>query len=170
MDRFEVLLSGGDRRSIGQSDQVARMINGPEACGELLELTDHPDRLIAMRAYDAVEKVAQRHPEWIRPHKRKLLAPAKPDMPIEVKWHLARLWPMIDLSPAERARVVAQLWTWADDPRESRIVRADAIAALARLDPSALLPSVIARWQAERIPSLQARLRKLGLIPKHPRP
>lgn len=170
MDRFEVLLSGGDRRSIGQSDQVARMIDGPDACGELLESIDHPDRLIAMRTYDAVEKVAQRHPEWIRPYERKLLAPVKPDMPIEVKWHLARLWPLLDLTPAERARVVAQPWTWADDQYESRIVRADTIAALARLDPSALLPSVIARWQAERIPSLQARLRKLGLIPRHPRP
>ena len=67
-------LSGGDRRSIGRSEDVAaEVLAKPSLFHELFSGMLDGDPIVRMRAADAVEKVTAKHPEWLKPYKRKLL-------------------------------------------------------------------------------------------------
>src|SRR5437016_4796035 len=82
------LLKGGDRRSIGRSDQTARMVlNNPRLFPNLISGLWHDDPLVRMRATDATEKVTRKLPELLAPHKKELLGlMAEADEP-ELRWH-----------------------------------------------------------------------------------
>jgi len=68
------LLRGGDRRSIGRSDEVERLVlRQPERFPELVKCLWDEDPVIRMRAADAAEKVTLAHPELLNPHKQELL-------------------------------------------------------------------------------------------------
>ena len=68
------LLTGGDRRSIGRSDQVAAMVSkDPKLFPNLIAGLWSEDPLVRMRAADVTEKVTREHPEWLQPHKNELL-------------------------------------------------------------------------------------------------
>lgn len=58
------LLKGGDRRSIGRSNQVvARLRRCPLLFPVLIDGMHHPDELVRMRAADAAEKRTVDHPQ-----------------------------------------------------------------------------------------------------------
>jgi HEAT repeat protein len=123
-------LAGGDRRSIGRSDEVAaEVLADPALFGELFEgmLDDSP--LIRMRAADAVEKITIEHPEYLRPYKKKLLKQVAKIDQQEVRWHAAQLFSRLELSKAERRLVVSILSDYLKD--ESKIVKTFAMQALA---------------------------------------
>lgn len=57
-------LEGGDRRSIGRSNEVADFVlRDRERFAELFEGLFHADARVRMRAADALEKVSAKHPE-----------------------------------------------------------------------------------------------------------
>lgn len=68
---LRILLSGGDRRSIARSkDALHRIESNSDLVQQLAELTADKDWLVAMRALDLLEKLAQSHRDWVEPHKR----------------------------------------------------------------------------------------------------
>src|SRR5437879_3896915 len=97
------LLKGRDRRSIGRSDQTARMVlNNPRLFPNLISGLWHDDPLVRMRAADATEKVTRKLPELLAPHKKELLGlMAEADEP-ELRWHLAVMVPRLPLRAKER--------------------------------------------------------------------
>jgi len=83
-------LSGGDRRSIGQANQVAGLIlRRPALFPQLIEGLSNSDPLIRMRAADAAEKVTLRRPDLLKPFKARLLHLLDEATQRELRWHLA---------------------------------------------------------------------------------
>jgi hypothetical protein len=63
------LLEGGDRRTIGRSNQVAELVSAdPMLFPALIAGLSSADPLVCMRAADAAEKVTQTHPDLLQPH------------------------------------------------------------------------------------------------------
>lgn len=68
------MLAGGDRRSIGRSNEaVALILENPELFDALFSGLLSDDPVIRMRSADAVEKVTAIHPEYLVSHKQTLL-------------------------------------------------------------------------------------------------
>lgn len=125
-------LQGGDRRSIGMSDAVVkRVLKNPELISELFELLAYEDRVVRMRAADALEKVTRKHPEWLYRFKNALLEKIAERKEIELRWHVAQLLPRLRLSRAEKEHAVQILTEYLQDA--SSIVRTFSMQALADL-------------------------------------
>lgn len=166
MNRILEKLAGGDLRSIGRSDAVAREVRSQRQFDELAEGLTHPDRLVVMRAADAVEKITREHPEFLAAHKRTVLLLLNRGEDKELKWHLGLLVPRLELSKSELGKVWARLTRWALDMKESRIVRVNAIQGLFEL--SRKTPALrgdyeltLTQLEREEIPSIRARIRIL---------
>ncbi len=68
------LLSGGDRRTIGRSDQVAAMVSSDlKLFPKLIAGLWSTDPLERVRSADATEKVTRTNPGLLRPYKKELL-------------------------------------------------------------------------------------------------
>lgn len=158
-------LAGGDRRSIGRSEEVARDVErAPDLLPHLVQGLEDADERVRMRAADALEKVTREHPDWLRPFKRRLLRLAAESTQQEVRWHLAQLLPRLPLTDGERRRALVLLDGYLDD--RSAIVRTFALQALADVggDHPATSSAVrrrIARAAESGTPAMQARARKL---------
>lgn len=125
-------LSGGDRRSIGRSEEVAAaVIEKPSLFSQLFDGMLDADPIVRMRAADAVEKVTAKHPDWLKPYKRKLLGPIAAIDQQEVRWHLAQMLPRLQLSVHQRREATNILLGYLND--ESSITRTFALQALADL-------------------------------------
>ncbi|MBV6439950.1 MAG: hypothetical protein EPGJADBJ_01608 [Saprospiraceae bacterium] len=70
MPDYHTLLSGGDLRSIGNSDLVVANVRNPHDFDELFEYLFQPDRLIVMRTADAIEKITVHRPEYLKKHRQ----------------------------------------------------------------------------------------------------
>jgi hypothetical protein len=82
-----------------------------------------------MRSADAVEKITAEHPEYLQPYKGKLIQQvAKVDQQ-EVRWHVAQMFPRLELSEEERAGIVEILLDYLND--KSKIVKTSSMQALA---------------------------------------
>lgn len=138
-------LGGGDRRSIGRSNEVVTLaLKDPKLVTELLIGIQHDDPLIRMRSADVLEKVTVRHPEWLQPHKRLLLDEIAAIEQQEVRWHVAQMIPRLQMTSRDRAKAVRILERYCED--ESRIVRTFSMQALADIaleDPN-LVPKAVA--------------------------
>jgi hypothetical protein len=158
-------LTGGDRRSIGRSNEVvADVLADPSLFDLIFDAISSDDPLIAMRAADAVEKVTAAQPELLRPHKRRLLTELALIPQQEVRWHVAQMLPRLSLSARERRQAVGILESYLDD--RSGIVRTCAMQALADLaaDDAKLRDRVVPllrRLTRDGTPAMQARGRKL---------
>jgi HEAT repeat protein len=125
-------LTGGDRRSIGQSDEVAALVLGrPALFPRLMQGLWSSDPLIRMRAADAAEKVSSRRPDLLRPFKAKLLCLLDEATQQEVRWHLAQMIPRLRLSKKDRLRAASAFRLYLSD--RSSIVKTSALQALADL-------------------------------------
>lgn len=165
-NKYTHLLQGSDLRSIGKANQVVTRVKGQKDFDELFSLLSHPDRKVAMRAADAVEKITKTKASFLKKHKVTLLRLLDKASHIELKWHLALLLPRLQLNPSEVRAVWKQLVAWATDKTESKIVRVNSIEALhsfalndkkRRADLEQVLNEIV----KENIPSLSARIRKL---------
>jgi hypothetical protein len=159
------LLEGGDRRSIGRSDQVAAIVSKNQALfPELIKGWWSEDPLVRMRAADATEKVARKIPGLLRPYKKELLGLMAEAKEPELRWHLAVMVPRLPLNSKERQLATSLLSSYLED--RSSIVKTFALQGLADLtvdDPS-VRPGVIEILrQATRsgTPAMKARSRKL---------
>lgn len=131
-------LRGGDRRSIGRSNEVVTILRRqPMLFSDLIEGLRHPDELVRMRAADVVEKLTVKNPEWLRPFRVQLIKLAAGAEQPELRWHLAQVLPRLELSRRDCMIVAAVFRCYLRD--RSRIVKTFAMQGLADLtkqDPS----------------------------------
>jgi hypothetical protein len=160
-------LKGGDRRSIGRSNQVVSIMRRqPALFPALIDGMHRDDELVRMRAADAAEKLTVANTEWLQPFKVQLIKLATRAKQQELRWHLAQVLPRLELSRKERATAVTILRSYLGD--KSRIVKTFAmqgLADLARQDPrltNSIRP-LISSLTRTGSPSMKSRGRKLLL-------
>ncbi len=74
MDSLLDKLAGGDRRSIGRvSEVVADVLEDPTLFEVVFNGMLDDDPIVRMRSADAVEKITAKHPQYLQPHKKKLI-------------------------------------------------------------------------------------------------
>lgn len=123
-------LAGGDRRSIGRVDEVvAEVLNDPSLFEVVFNGILSDDPITRMRSADAVEKITAKHPEYLQPYKEKLIYQVAEVDQQEVRWHVAQMFPRLELSKEEQAVVVEILLDYLDD--KSKIVKTFSMQALA---------------------------------------
>jgi hypothetical protein len=162
---ISVLLSGGDRRSIGRSTDVVKLVlRAPRRFAELIECLWSDDSIVRIRAADAAEKVSAYQPALLKPYKTELLGLLVEAEQIELRWHLAQMIPRLPLTQRERRRAAQTLQLYLED--RSSIVRTFALQALAdisrndaelRLRVREILEHSVRRGTA----AMKARARKL---------
>jgi hypothetical protein len=157
-------LEGGDHRSIGRSDEVARMVQAqPELFEVLICGIGLDDPLLRMRCADAAEKVSLQHPDWLQPYKRLLIDYSRIEQK-EVRWHIASMLARLSLTARQQRHVIEILLSWTQD--RSSIVKTFSMQALADIASrdEALLPAVRQHIQELCVigtPAMKARGRKL---------
>jgi|SRR5580704_1021145 hypothetical protein len=161
------LLEGGDRRTIGRSDRVARIVlKDPGLFPALIAGLHSENPLVRMRAADAAEKVTRNNPALLQPFKKELLGLLAGAKQQELRWHLAVMIPRLALNTAEQKLAASLLNDYLED--RSSIVKTFALQGLADLacgDPN-MLPAVTKMLrEATRsgTPAMRARSRKLLL-------
>jgi len=124
------LLTGGDRRSIADSNRVRAIVEkDPARVSELAALAADEEWLIAQRAVDLMEKLAHDHPEWIEPHKKVFIGPLADSDKWEVRLQIVRALPLFRWTPSQMKRVEAILLENVTFPQT--FVRAWALDSLA---------------------------------------
>jgi hypothetical protein len=164
-------LAGGDRRTIGRSDEVVAMVSkNPKLFPSLIAGLWSGDPLVRMRAADATEKVTRTKGELLQPYKKELLGLMAEASQQEVRWHLAVMIPRLALNAKERQIAVAALHTYLED--RSSIVKTFALQGLAELAENAtsMRPAVMELLRESTrsgTPAMKARSRKLLLRLEH---
>lgn len=164
MKKFDKTLSGGDLRSIGKSNSVVRNINSQDDFDDLFKCLFHKDRIVVMRAVDAIEKITIINPSYLARHKKKILELCDQAVNKELMWHLALLVPRLRLTSREVEKVWGTLVKWTMDKTNSRIVRVNSLQGLFDLakgkkDLIQCLNFTLSEVERENIPSLNARVR-----------
>jgi hypothetical protein len=167
MKRAEIagMLGGGDRRSIGKSEEVvAEVLADARLFGALFECMLDDDPLVRMRAADAVEKITALRPDFLQPYKTRLINRVAKIEQQEVRWHVAQLFSRLELNKADRRAVVLILSEFLGD--KSRIVKTFSMQALADIaaQDKQLRPSIVRQLEKltkEGSPAMQSRGKKL---------
>lgn len=167
MTTIKNLLSGGDKRSLGKSQMVVLQTRkAPSLFKEVYEAIYAEDEVLAMRAVDAVEKIAQKQPEWLMPYKKELLNQMSHFKTKEHRWHVPLLLSYLSLSKQEVAKVYKQLTAWLKDIKSGKIAKVNCLQAL--VDLSMKYPQLksgvkrlLNEQKVEKSPAIQARVRKL---------
>ncbi len=158
-------LSGGNRRSIGRSNEVAaQVLAHPTFFPNLMKGLAADDPVLRMRAADAIEKITAQRPDLLHPHKRKILAIAGSTNQQEIRWHVALIIPRLKLTTKERAAALDILFDYLRD--KSSIVKTFAMQAiwdLAASDPKlkSQITPLIEELTQIGTPALRARGRKI---------
>lgn len=158
-------LKGGDRRSIGRSDEVvAEVLDDTSLFDDLFSGMQHDDPLVRMRSADSVEKITALHPEFLEPYKTTIIEEVAPIDQQEVRWHVAQMVPRLELRGTEVNEVFDILLGYLDD--DSKIVKTFSMQALADLSQqhADLIPQVtqILKEQTRTgSPAMKSRGRKL---------
>ena len=162
---LHTLLSGGDRRSIADSNRARLAIErDPARVRELAALVDDENWLIVQRALDVLEKLAHDHPEWVEPHKTIFIGALADSDKWEIRLQIVRALPLFRWTRAQSRRVEAILRENVEYTQT--FVRAWALDGLARLsERRRRLAPIVERYlrEFERSPSkaLQARARHI---------
>jgi hypothetical protein len=158
-------LSGGDRRSVGESNHVTSIVlEKPELISVLFQGIEAADPVLRMRCADAIEKVSAKCPELLTPYKKKLLQELSKIEQQEVRWHVAPMLARLPLSKTEETIVLKVLRSYTYD--RSSIVKTMAMQAMAdiALRNLRLLPDVkqhIEELSFIGTPAMKARGKKL---------
>lgn len=162
---IRLLLSGGDRRSIADSNRVRLLIeNDPSLVIELAALTADEDWLVTQRALDLLEKLAHEHADWIAPHKKIFIGRLAASDKWEIRLQIVRALPLFHWSSTQAHRVEEILLENVAFPQI--FVRAWALDGLATLAERRVTLMPIVRRHLrdfERSPSkaLQARAKQI---------
>lgn len=165
MKEIVAKLKGGDLRSIGKSGEIARKASKDSAIlNDLFAALFDPDRIIRMRAADAIEKATRDRPERLQPWKRPILEVVSNGEDKELRWHVAQLLPRLKLTSRERDTAVGILKGYLTD--NSSIVKTFSMQALVDLaaQDEELLAEVeplIERLTRTGTPAMKSRGRKL---------
>ena len=158
-------LSGGDRRSIGRSNEIVEeILNRPSLFRYLFEGMASDDAIVRMRAADVAEKVTARRPELLQPHKKKLFRIAGSSDQQEMRWHAALMIPRLKLTAKERAAAMDIFFDYLRD--RSSIVKTFAMQGLATLASTdsrlrAKILPLLRELTEVGTPAMRARGRKL---------
>src|SRR6202050_1886432 len=159
------LLEGGDRRSIGHADRVVSLVSkNPKLFPKIVAGLWSADRLVRMRASDAMEKVTREKPAPLGAYRKELLGLMAESTEAEVRWHLAVMVPRLSLDVRERELAVSLLHDYLKD--RSSIVRTFALQGLAdlALQDASLQPRVVELLRVatrDGTAAMKARSRKL---------
>lgn len=162
---LRALLSGGDRRAIGQSDKVAILLaDDPSLFDLAVALMLDANPLVRMRSADAVEKASRANPSLLQPHVAALLGPLSEVEQQEVRWHLLQMLSRPELSDEDRLTAFGLAETSLQ--HESRIVQAEGLSALFAIAQTDRRLVDRARYLASEVitsgaPAVRARARKL---------
>lgn len=162
---MHVYLAGGDRRSIGRSNQLVELLRKqPDLLPDVIREMWNPDPVVAMRTADVVEKLTRTGPESLQPFGKELLGLAEETTQQELRWHLAAMIPRLKLSAAEQRKAVALFTRYLDD--KSSIVKTFALQGLFELavHNPVLRPEVEERLRIAMrsgTPAMRARSRML---------
>ena len=165
MHQLLLKLTGGDRRSIGNVEDVIQDgINRPALFDVLFDGLSVDDPLIRMRAADAIEKLSGDQPQLLQPFKKPLLHLAAKSRQQEGRWHMAQIIPRLKLTAKERALAIDILFGYLTD--KSKIVVTFSMQALSdfAIDDQKLRPRVIKvlkELTATGSPAVKNRGRKL---------
>jgi hypothetical protein len=159
-------LSGGDLRSIGKANLIVTEIQNQNDFNALFNCLYSDDRLVVMRAADAIEKITVECVDFLHGHKKELLAFCERANNIEFKWHLALILPRLSFLESECDYVRKILSSWLLDTKESKIVRTNSLQALCELSKQdstikEKLDGIMSEVEKENIPSLLARIHKI---------
>lgn len=166
LTRFQKLLSGGDLRSLGNSNLIISEIRGQNDFDELFKCLFHESRVVVMRAADAIEKITVQNPSYLTRHKKALLELCNLAKNKELKWHLALLVTRLNLSGKETKIVWQVLSGWILGKKESKIVRVNSMQALSEIVQkekrfAESFRLLLTKVEQENIPSLNARIRRI---------
>jgi hypothetical protein len=167
MESLEKMLEDGhDRRTLAHNERVIRRIRSQLDFDRLFQMLYHPNRVISMRAVDAIEKITSKQPEFLAKHKQALLELFYFSRNIEMRWHMALLVIRVPLNPAQFGWVWDVLKSWAGDKRNSRLVRVSALQSLYDMsqkdhERSGEFEKLAEKIEREEIPSVNARIRSL---------
>jgi hypothetical protein len=159
-------LAGGDRRSIGLSNEVvAHILKHRASLEALMDAIDCDDPVVRMRATDAAEKIAAKRPEWMARRADRLIRIAEASCQQEVRWHMAQIFARLDLTPDQTRAATEIMFRYLND--DSRIVRVSAITALASFASNdvrlrAKVMPLIEEMAKTGSPAERARARKLS--------
>jgi hypothetical protein len=117
-----------------------------------------------MRAADALEKIGRSRPELLRRYRLRLLRIAQRSSQPEVQWHMAQLFPRLDLSRSQLTLARRTLRRYLGST--SAIVQTMALDALVQLAPPTPAGRVqslrlLQRAGASTFPAVRARARRL---------
>ena len=168
MVNFEAYLQGGDLRSIGQVNQLIELITTQHEFESLFQYVYSENRLMAMRAIDAIEKITLKNPKYLIGHNQDIIDLMINANDKELEWHLAILVTRIDLINPAFKKVWNLLEKWAKNRKESKIVRVNSIESLYHLSQQDIdykedFKLIINEIKNENVPSINARLRKLKI-------
>jgi hypothetical protein len=165
------LLDGGDRRTLGRSDQAVALVSkNPNLFDSLIAGLWSKNPLIRMRTADATEKITRKNREFLQPYKQRLLGLMVEATQQELRWHLALMVPRLPLNGKERELAATLFNSYLED--RSSIVRTCALqglAALAEDDPGLRRKAITILRAATQhgTPAMRARSRKLLLRLEH---
>jgi hypothetical protein len=160
-----IMLSGGDRRSIGRADEAVTLVLAePALLGVLFDGMTSNDPVLCMRSADVAEKVSSVRPELLIPYSTLLIETLAGQKQQEVRWHVAPMLSRLALAGADEERVLRILFSFTDD--RSRIVRTAAMQALSdmALRSVRFIPEVlphIRHLTKTGSPAMQSRGRRL---------
>lgn len=166
MGNWASYLKGGDLRSIGKVENLIPLVQNQATFDKLFKYLHSGDRLVVMRAADAIDKVTVNKPEFLSKHKKNIVQFLSTATDKEFKWHLALLIPRLILSDKELEETWDKLSKWAKDKEESKIVRVNSLQSLFNLarqhtEYEGEFQLISEQIKSENIPSITARLKKL---------
>lgn len=122
LPKYKEVLSGGNRTSVGEADQViTRVLKAPSGLDEIYSLFLDEDPVVAMRASYVAMRVAEQKPESVKPFTKDLLKNLELYTQQEVRWHIPQLLVHLDLTKSQRKRAYEVVMDWAETDK-SKIV------------------------------------------------
>ncbi len=158
-------LRGGDLRSTGNADAVAKEIaNNPGLFEVVFNGIYDDDPVVRMRVADAVEKASRKRPELLAGYSSKIFSLLESVDQQEICWHVAQISPRLDLTKSEEKQIIELLKRLLS--HKSKIVRVsamDAMATFAERDETIVdeVRKIIKAQMESGVPSIISRGRKL---------
>ena len=158
-------LAGGDLRSDGEADKVARrVIEQPDLLPYLMEGFQSDNEIIRMRTAHAVEVVSRQNGDLLETFKARLIEQAKTDTLPETRWHLAQVFGNLSLSDRETQDVLPILFDFLKTG--TTLVRAWTVVGLgniAKLNPGfqAGILQKVSDYQADQSPAVRNRVKQV---------
>jgi hypothetical protein len=162
---LRTLLSGGDRRSIANSNRARELVGAkPARVAELASLTSDDDWLVSMRALDLLEKIAHDQVDLVQPYKQVFLGPLADSDKWEIRLQIVRALPLPQWTADERTRAIQILRENVAYPQT--FVRAwalDSLATFAIGDPRLMrvVKKLLDDFERSGSKALQARARNI---------